>query len=553
MILSTQSNAQRLFNKADVAFKNKDYAKVVEIYDKCFDKYYVENSSSFIVLAETHYNLRLYPEALSYYKMVKNSEMTARCWYFYGEILRKQGLYNDALECYDKALKNEVKDISSDLVTLSIESCNWAISQKTEDKVLLEPTDFKTTKYPFGLGYDTDGGVIYSTLNQDNKKYQDKNGNLSYGFTHYSPKGNNIKSFEQFSGDSNVGSATFSADGKTIYYTKDVFIGKTVKSKIFCADYNERKNEWDKGKELKFCSEKYNFAHPALSSDGKTLFFASDIKGTIGGMDIFKSTFDGKKWSDPINMGEVINTVADEIFPRLLDNGHMSVSSNGHKGFGGFDIFWIGMNNGVPVSVKNALTPLNSTWDDFSIILNPQNDIEGYFSSNRGLQGVGDSIYSFKMTYHYIAEMQGIKIEEKEPDTISVVLEKPDTQKKVLKKPENTIKGAAAFGIEGYTLTIEGKKYLDAWADYLSNNPRVRVKLECHTDAKGGIDYNFNLSQRRAFEVKRYLMIKGVDHLAIIARGYGNRYPLVECADCTDEQLWPNRRIEINVISDKLN
>ena len=143
-----------------------------------------------------------------------------------------------------------------------------------------------------------------------------------------------------------------------------------------------------------FCSDDFDCAHPALSLDGNTLYFASNMKGTKGGMDIFSVSKRGSKWSRPRNMGSVINTAASEVFPYVTPEGDLTFASNGHPGFGGLDVFWTRKVKGK-LEVYNAYQPINSTYDDFAAVMRPEKDRLGYFSSNRS-NGKQDKLFVWR-------------------------------------------------------------------------------------------------------------------------------------------------------------
>jgi outer membrane protein OmpA-like peptidoglycan-associated protein len=142
---------------------------------------------------------------------------------------------------------------------------------------------------------------------------------------------------------------------------------------------------WYNKRPFKFNQQSSSTAHPTLSANGKLLYFVSDMEGGYGGKDIYYCTRqnDTEVWSSPINLGSVVNTEGDETFPYLSEDGKLYFSSNGHAGLGGLDIFVINLKNNSPVgTVKNVGYPLNSSKDDFGIIMKPDN-ATGYFSTNR--------------------------------------------------------------------------------------------------------------------------------------------------------------------------
>ncbi|WP_343624032.1 OmpA family protein [Flavobacterium lindanitolerans] len=197
----------------------------------------------------------------------------------------------------------------------------------------------------------------------------------------------------------------FSKDGKTMYFTRNNYNdGKKGKSsdkvtllKIYKATLEGDK--WTNVTELPFNNNNYSVAHPALSPDEKTMYFASDMPGTLGQSDIFKVSINADgSFGTPENLGPKINTPGRESFPFVSDENELYFASDGQLGLGGFDIFVskIG-NDGSIKEVKNIGEPANSKKDDFAYIINSKTRI-GFLSSNRDGGNGNDDIYKFVET-----------------------------------------------------------------------------------------------------------------------------------------------------------
>lgn len=144
---------------------------------------------------------------------------------------------------------------------------------------------------------------------------------------------------------------------------------------------------------LPFVNKEYNYAHPSVTPDGYTLYFASDMEGGFGGMDIYVTHKDSSGvWTTPENLGDKINTAGNEVFPFISSNNVLYFSSNGHDGIGGLDIYEVSYKDGQIQRAYNMGEPVNSNLDDFGIFLNEDNKT-GYISSNRQNGGVDDDIY----------------------------------------------------------------------------------------------------------------------------------------------------------------
>jgi outer membrane protein OmpA-like peptidoglycan-associated protein len=198
------------------------------------------------------------------------------------------------------------------------------------------------------------------------------------------------------------GVVAVTTDGKTIYISRSYFEGN--KPSINADNENNigiwiskqmADGTWNSPALLPqpFNDINYNYLHPALSKDGKTMYFASDIPGGYGGMDLYKSTFESSKWTQPINLGETVNTSGDESFPYLKSADTLYYSSDAHFGLGGKDIMYSVYRNGKWSAPFQLGYPLNTRADDFGVYFDT-NGKTGLLSSNRNGK---DRIYSFEI------------------------------------------------------------------------------------------------------------------------------------------------------------
>lgn len=214
-----------------------------------------------------------------------------------------------------------------------------------------------------------------------------------------------------FSKELNTGrheaNAVFTKDGKTIYFTRNnskrttADKNKVSNLQIFKAEFVDGK--WTNIESLPFNSDSYSVEHPALSSDEKTLYFASDMPGSLGSFDIFSVSINGGAFGTPRNLGDQINTVRKEQFPFVSKDNKLYFSSNGHAGYGSLDVFESIIQSNNYSKPLNVGLPVNSGYDDFSFNMDSDTKV-GYFASNR-LGGKGnDDIYEIKETKALIVE-----------------------------------------------------------------------------------------------------------------------------------------------------
>jgi outer membrane protein OmpA-like peptidoglycan-associated protein len=215
--------------------------------------------------------------------------------------------------------------------------------------------------------------------------------------------------------------------------------------------------KWSNVTELPFDSDNYSTAHPALSPDGKTLYFASDMPGTLGQSDLFKVGIneDGS-FGTPQNLGNTINTEGKETFPFVNDENEIYFASDGHPGLGGLDVFMSKINtDGTFSEVQNVGADVNSPKDDFAYLIDTKSR-RGFFSSNRdGGQGY-DDIYKFLETKRLICEQL---IYGEVTDLITKEL-LPDAKISLYDSLFNLIKTTVSDDKGNYTFEVEcGKTY----------------------------------------------------------------------------------------------
>jgi outer membrane protein OmpA-like peptidoglycan-associated protein len=211
----------------------------------------------------------------------------------------------------------------------------------------------------------------------------------------------------------NESTPVFTKDGRTMYFTRNNFLNgkrgrdenKITLLKLYKANLID--GEWKNVQELPFNSDQYSVAHPALSTDEKTLYFASDMPGTLGQSDLFKVKINNDgTFGKPENLGTTINTEGRETFPFISDDNELYFASDGRPGLGGLDVFVSKINKDDSYDeIQNLGEPINSKQDDFAFIINTKNR-NGFFSSNReNGQGV-DDVYRFTETRRLICEQE---------------------------------------------------------------------------------------------------------------------------------------------------
>ena len=199
------------------------------------------------------------------------------------------------------------------------------------------------------------------------------------------------------------GPATFTQSWDEMYFTRNNYVGAQKKKigdegimKLKVVRAVLKDDKWEISGELPFNSDDYSVGHPAMTKDGKTIYFASDLADDGTGQDLYKTILEDSMWSEPIRLAGDINTRGDEVFPFIHPDGTLYFASDGHPGIGGLDVFSAEKSGDNWGNITNLGYKINTSWDDFGLIFDEEK-AGGYFSSNRP-SGVGsDDIYEFKV------------------------------------------------------------------------------------------------------------------------------------------------------------
>ena len=410
MIVSLNCFSQKLtLEKAENEYDNFAYVDAIKTYERLFEKGY-KTPDMLQKLGNSYYfNAELENAAKWYSELFIMTENVAPEYYYrYAQSLKSKKEYAKADAMMAKFNLLNGNDTRAKLA--AGQKDYLAIIKKNSGRYSIQNTGINSEYSDYGSSFFGDKIVFCSARfnnGQVNKKYAwtgegytnlyqtDKNADGTLTKALLFPDKLNSKFHES--------TAVFSKDGQTIYFTRNNFlnhkVGTNAKKTTLLKTYKATfvNNEWTAIKELPFNSDNYSVAHPALSPDEKTLYFSSDMPGTLGQSDLFKvSINENGTYGSPENLGKNINTEGRETFPFLTADNELYFASDGHPGLGGLDVFVTKVDkNGVFKEVINVGEPLNSSMDDFSLIIDTQTKI-GYVSSNReGGQG-GDDIYLLK-------------------------------------------------------------------------------------------------------------------------------------------------------------
>lgn len=408
-------NAARLIKKADEYFNKMWYAEAAGLYEEAIKK--EGNNYSLEILqkaGDAHYYNTNMAKAYYYYNIIferYEEEVSPDQIFKYAHILKGNGKYAKSkrmMRLYDKGVQKSNAGFTSDINASQKETVLDNIL-KAEHKYGLKNLAINTKYSEFSPMFYNEDEIVFASAKDSSifstRRY--KWNNQPY-LDLYVSKVNKesqdlneaIKFSKKINSKYHEASVSFTPDNSTMYFTRNNFGKKLRRDKNginHLKIYTSKKidGEWTEAEELPFNSDDYSTGHPALSPDGKKLYFVSDMPGTIGDTDIFVVDVLGNgRYSEPKNLGPGINTKQKEMFPFVNDK-KLYFASNGHVGLGGLDVYEVAYDGEGFKEVTNMGQPINSNMDDFSYIVDEGNQ-KGYFASNRRGGKGNDDIYSFE-------------------------------------------------------------------------------------------------------------------------------------------------------------
>lgn len=589
------SNAERTTRRADAAMAIGEYQEAASLYRRAYLQTAPRERASRGALAykmgEAYRSFGNVGRALAAYKNaerfgVADSLLLRK----QGDMLRYAGNYKGAEEKYKAYLEKNPEDVlalagyRSSLEAPAIREAGSAYTVKLDK-------NFSSSRADYCPAFsDRNGSAVYFSSTRNSGT-----GGQMSGITGTKPgdiyclkkdeKGH-WKSPEAAEGELNSewdeGAACFTEDGNTMYFTvcrSDPQYPRMAE--IWTSTRNDAK--WGKPQALKITADTLSsYAHPALSPDGKWLYFVSDMPGGYGGYDLWRASVVGGHGVGAVeNLGPEINTPGNEMFPAFRPSGELYFSSDGREpSLGGLDLYRAKEDTLTKHwEVLHLPYPMNSNGDDFGITFEGLHN-RGFFSSNRASAGRGwDKIYSFSFpeillsVKGWVYEQDGYEL----PEAVVYMVGNDGTNMKIGVNLEGSFEQPLAPGgkylflatCKGYLnyraeltvdslaqkehqyvlqfplpsisipvlvrgvyyefdkadLTDNSREALDRLVKVLKENPNITIELSAHCDYRGRAEYNERLSQRRAESVVRYLTAHGVEAERLTAKGYGESQP----------------------------
>lgn len=631
LINSEQVQAQEQPSLRDRAYQfylAGDYAKSAQIYNRIEEKKELSAREIYAV-ADSYYQINEYTLAEQWLKRATDLDSKNKdAFWKYAQILKINGQYAESKKQFVdyKQRFPEGKNIQ-----IEIDGCDSALlwTGRPTTHVLKNEKEVNTSFSEFGV-LPLSNGVLYSgepSVASVDKSDMTGNAYLRIFSAGRDEDGITLKYPVLSDGVYNdgkyyVGPVTTNQDQDVLFVTR-TYAGSSAekvkrdgmrfkKHNLELILYKKNGESWIPEAFPYNNVEKYSVGHASLSTDGKVLYFASDMPGGKGGVDIWYSQVNADgTWGTPANAGNEINSPGDEMFPSTFGDT-LYFSSNGYAGMGGLDVFKaVGSKNSFR-GRENLKSPVNSSTDDFAYVVSADDEERqyGYFSSNRTGGAGGDDIYSFVYTKPKITiRLQGKIFDKESTDplgqtqvrifddkskllstffanspTFDTELQSKLAQKIVVSKDgfmsdslfvpairatkDTTL--FASFKLqpvnkEGIVFVLDNiyydfnksdirpdaAKVLDQLVNTMTENPTLQIELSSHTDSRGSDNYNMKLSDRRAKSAVDYIISKGIAKERLVSKGYGETRLVNECANgvkCTEEQHQANRRTEVKVL-----
>ena len=592
------SAQKRKSERAYAAFSAGEYFDAIDQFKDVYSKTKKgdrEGRAEIVYMIAECYRLTNDPKsAETWYKLaVKSSFSKPEAQYWLASSMKKEGKYQQAIDELKKYKQVAPSDARADQ---EIRACELALEWQRNPEAyrVEEMKDLNSRGSDFSPVYGrNDFGVVYFTSSRDDAAGNKTHGATGQGYTDIFESRLDKKSkwstpvpVNGINSESEDGTPSFTSDYKTMYFTR-CEAGKREKKGCMIMEAKRSGEAWGEPKNTGILPDSVVAAHPAVSPDGLTLYFVSDIEGGSGGKDIWLSTRSGSgaTWSKPVNPGPDINTAGDELFPYVRNENTLYFASDGRIGMGGLDIFKALKQADGSWAVQNMRPPINSSADDFGITFEDENE-KGIFTSTRKGKG-NDDLYSFEfpplrftvtglvkdskagtaipgstvqliasdgsnlqaetgtggdfrftlkqdVDYIFLASKKGF-LNGKEKETTKGQEKSRDFMVTIMlvaiDKPIELPNIFYDFG--KWDLRPESMVSLDKLVETLNDNPNVTIELMSHTDSRDTEEYNMDLSQKRAQSVVEYLIEKGIEADRLSAKGYGESSPKVVDAGVT--------------------
>jgi len=541
LLLSNIAVAQTSkLTRADALYKAGGYFEAIELYrddiDKVKDK--IELSKYLYKIGNCYRLIGNARQAeLWYQKAILRECPDPKVFFYYAEMLKMGEKYDEAIEQYRKY---KILAPLDKLADSGIESCELAKRWKETPSgyEIINMRGINTKFSEFSPAYASND---YTELLFTSSRKGTTGGKLSAvtgeSFTDIFLTTRDVKGVwsdpkaidETVNTQFDEGAGSLTSDFNTVFFTR---CKVSKRDKLGCQIFSSKRVEqgWLTPDEIKVSSDSMIVAHPAISADGTTLYFASNIAGGFGGLDIWKVTraSSGDEWGEAINLGGEVNSPADDfgvVFEREREAGYFSSRRQGGRGADDIYMFYL------PPIIYNMIGKVT---DDKT--KTPVNQATVKLIGSDGaivtMQTKEDGTFKFNLTpntdYVILASKKGFLNNKAKETTRGLTRSKDFDVAIAITSTEKPIEIPNIFyDYDKWELRPESREALDRLVEILNDNPTVTIELASHTDSRGTQEYNYELSQKRAQSVVNYLIEKGIATDRLKAKGYAQTQPKV--------------------------
>lgn len=394
-------------------YESQDYIKAIKFYKEAIKQEEGNHTFAMFQLGECYRKILDYTTAEYYYEEVKKAQDSRYplAGFYLGLMKKLSSKYDEALPLfeefidyiYDLSLSNDKYRTYYEQAKNEREGCLLALNELTTTRpshntaALPSPVNTQYNDYA-AFFYGDDNAISVTSAKKDSEGIGNTFGEAFsdiYRYFKVADSWSQAKLKDDLEKIVNTkygdGTGTFNKAKDKLYYT---YCDESGNCSIFLT--RKKAGKWQAPVKLKgsINPKGSSSKHPSLSPAGDTLYFSSNRKGGFGGMDIWMSiSSNGENWSQPINLGDQVNTPFDEISPFYSEyENAMFFSSNGHRGFGGYDNYMAKGDTYSKAEVFNLGVPFNSNKDDCFFIIG---ESTGYLSSNRDGGAGKFDIYAF--------------------------------------------------------------------------------------------------------------------------------------------------------------
>ncbi|WP_317898074.1 OmpA family protein [Aurantibacillus circumpalustris] len=439
--------------------------------------------------------------AISYYKMHKDTSSetaylklftmkdgnNSEDYFNYSMVLKSVKKYEEAGKWMDKFVEQTPQDLRA--IDYKANKASLPLLLENNAKYKINNLNINSDAQDFGTSYYKNKIVFASSrTTKSMPKTSYRNGKPYLNIYVADVDGDQLKDPENFNksfnGNMNEGPASFNKEGTFMAYSKNNYTltkkELIVNIEIYFSTYDKEKDKWSEPESFVLNNKDYSVGQPSLSEDGKTMYFTCNKPGGFGGADLYKVTRDDAgTWGNSTNLGNTINTEGNEVFPFYQEEkGILFFASNGHFGLGGLDIFSSTIKGSVFGKATNLGAPLNSSSDDFSILMD-SSLTKGYFSSNRVGGSSDDDIYSVKFILN--KKINGHAKDKNEKYLASTFITLLNDKDYVIDTVTTKSDGAFSFNVESdkdFKLTGEKEKYDDGSNAFSTYGSELIVKSD---------------------------------------------------------------------------